>query len=270
MQSKNKRNIIVFWAVVLVAAVLSWYFLVYAPSSQNTGQNQIATTTPDQSSTGSPSASIKTDSSYVITQPQPQKTTLPEPSLDRPLPDTSKLDPRTVSVTEANMQTTIANLKANKNSFQDWVDLGFQRKTLGDYAGAALYWEYVSELYPQNSISFGDLGDLYTGFLPNIAKAEANYVIAIKNVPTAVDAYRNLFNLYISEKKNAEALALLQKGVKANSNTFDLQLLLARYYRDAGNTTLAKTYYDQAISIAQKLGNTSAVQAFQSEEAQVK
>src|SRR6185369_10209171 len=103
-------------------------------------------------------------------QPQPQKTTLPEPSLTRPLPDTSKLDSVTVSRTEADIQVRVTNLQKNKTSFQDWINLGFDRKVLGDYTGAAEDWEYVSALYPQNSISFGNLGDLYTSFIQNYAK----------------------------------------------------------------------------------------------------
>jgi predicted Zn-dependent protease len=273
MENKNKRtSIIIFWIVgVLIVAFFTWHFFVNKPvSNQNPVQNSTTASTTTNSiatTTTTTSSSNQTNvGGVVITQPQAQKTSLPEPSLSMSTIDTSKLDQNMVATAEVNMQVTVANLQKDKTSFHDWIDLGVERKTVGDYAGAALDWEYASALYPQNAVSFGNLGDLYTNFLHDNTKAEVNYKLGIQSTPTNVDLYRNLFNLYISEGKNTEAVALLKSGITATPKNYDLDLLLARYYSSHTDSASAKVYYDQAIVIAQSQGNTQMVQAFQTEE----
>ena len=222
----NRIYIGLFWTIVLIVVVLlKWFFL---PTYHNQTSYQIATTTPS-TDIPNPTDQKTSDQSLVITKPQAQKISVPAPSLDRPLPDTSTIDPATVSQIKASIEISIANLKKNQNSFQDWINLGFGRKTLGDYTGAALAWEYVSLLYPQNSLSFGNLGDLYENFLVNLAKAETEYQMAIQNSPQNIDYYRNLYTLYISEKKYTQAHAVLQNGLTKNPNSSDLKMMLDQY-----------------------------------------
>lgn len=263
----SKKNYIIGWGLIILAVIAFFGWRLVGQNqtaeTQNPNQNQTATTTQTSS------AELKTTldkSNIQIIQPVAKKVSTLAPELDRPIPDTSKLDPGTVLKIEASMQITIGNLRKNSNSFNDWINLGLDRKTLGDYTGARDAWEYISLLYPQNSISFGNLGDLYANFLKDLPKAEARYQTAIKNVPTNIDMYRNLFNIYISENKNTEAMVVLQDGIAKNPDSLDLYILLARYYRDAGNITSAKIYYNQAISIANKDGNTSVTDALRAEE----
>jgi tetratricopeptide (TPR) repeat protein len=195
---------------------------------------------------------------------------VPTPSLKRALPDTSKLDPLFVSSAEAKIKNVIKNIENNKKSFNDWIDLGLLRKSLGDYEGARQAWEYISILYPTNEVSFGNLGDLYANFLHDYAKAESAYQLGIKNNSKSVDFYRNLFNLYILENKNTQAVTLLQNGIAKNPSSYDFQILLARYYRDAGNIVTAKVYYDQAIAIVEQQGNASIANSLKAEETAMK
>jgi tetratricopeptide (TPR) repeat protein len=263
---KSKVGLTIVWLIILIIGLLAVY---HSNKNYNVTKEelQISTTTPSTTNIkNKPATEFIPGTSIEYTPTKPQKISTPAPSLDRALPDTSTLDKILVDTTVSRMKVTIANLNKDKTSFQDWIDLGFERKTLGDYVGASEAWEYDSLLYPQNQISFFDLGDLYTNFIKDFSKAEASYKTGIKNNPSVVDLYRNLYNLYVSEHKNNEALFLLQDGVKNTPDSFDLIILLARYYRDAGNTTLAKLNYDKAIVLAKKQNNTTVVTELQKEE----
>lgn len=266
----NKRKYIIGWGVILIVAIgfFGWRFISQKQTvEQVANQSETATTTGSTNSDGS--VTLPNGNKLVAVEPKPQKVNVPEPNLTRPFPDTSKIDQSFVTKYEGYIKTTIENLKKDATSFDDWINLGFERKQIGDYEGAREAWEYVSLLYPGNSISFGNLADLYTNFLKDYVKAEINYKTAIKNSPSNVNMYENLFGLYIFEKKNTEALNLLKDGIAKNPNTFGLQVLLAIYYRDAGNIALAKDYYDQAIIIAQKQGNAEMVRSLQYEKSKM-
>jgi tetratricopeptide (TPR) repeat protein len=222
MKSKN-RNLYIVLGVVVLLIIINFVWLHFSEKKINMSATQ-------QSATGGLSSEKATSAPISVTiSPVGQtKTSVAEPSLDRPLPDTAGIDPQFVATTEAEMQTTISDLQKNKNSFQDWINLGVERKSLGDYAGAALAWQYVSVLYPTNIVSFGNLGDLYTNFLKNYSEAEVDYLTEIKNAPADIDAYRNLSALYISEGKTGQAVSLLQSGIAQNPNSSDLKNMLAR------------------------------------------
>ncbi len=235
----------------------------------SSGTTSLATTTTTASASTTMSLPSTAHGTVQLILPKPQKVSVPEPVLNRPMPDTSHLDQTMVIQTEADIQTSVTNLEKNNTSYSDWIHLGDDRKLLGDYVGASQAWEYAGLLYPLNLISFNNLGDLYSNFLHDSAKAETEYQIAIKNDPTNPGSYHSLYNLYIQDKNNTAAVSLLKQGIQAIPGSFEFQVMLARYYRDAGNMTLAKQYYDQAISIAQKQQNTVVVTDLQSEEMQL-
>ncbi len=273
---QNNRNVLVgiTLLILIVAGVFLWKSRMGASHELNTLVDtigSISSTTPPSTTTitNSTSSGASTNGGVSIIPPKSGNISTPAPSLSRPLPDTSKIDQSLVVRMQAEIQIHTEKLKVDPTSFGDWIDLGLARKTLGDYAGAAEIWEYVSLLYPQNIISFANLGDLYTSFIQNYPKAEANYTAAIKNDSTNVDLYRNLFNLYHVQGKNTEAVAVLEKGIKAKKALPDLQIMLAHYYRDAGNTVQAKAYYDQAISVATAQGKTELAATLTAEKNQV-
>ena len=152
------------------------------------------------------------------------------PSLDKPLifPDGFTDDAKKV-VTEKTRRLT-ADLKNNPDNFSAWLDLAIYRKMIHDYQGAKEIWEYLNKAYPTQSISFGNLGDLYHYFLKDFPKAEVNFKQAIANSPNRIDLYRGLFELYkYSYKQNTSAAEdILLSGLKANPDNPDLQNLLAQ------------------------------------------
>ncbi len=108
-----------------------------------------------------------------------------------------------------------------------WIDLGSYRKQGGDYEGARQAWNYVSQIYPMNFISFGNLGDLYGYYLKNPALAEKNFLKAIENGPTQVYLYFQTAEFYRDIMKDkAKALAIAKRGLSKNPGNADLQKLV--------------------------------------------
>src|SRR3989344_1582590 len=131
-----------------------------------------------------------------------------------------------------------------------WMEVGLIRKGLCDYQGAADVWTYVGEIRPENSLSFANLGDLYTHFLVDYPKAEAAYLRAIENEKHDVNYFRNFFELYYyyTEKKHLAEKVLLD-GLNYNPNSQDLMTLLASYYRDNGNKEKAIEYFNKVLKL---------------------
>src|SRR5882724_8044757 len=151
-QKNNKAVYITVWIVVVVIAILAFGVWYISFRKQPTTQAVLPGSTTTESSTGGNVQVLPPG--IIITEPKPQKVSQPAPPLDRSTP-ASTVDAVVVANINAKMDVTVSNLKKNMTSFQDWIDLGFERKTLGDYSGARDDWEYDSLLYPGNLISFG-------------------------------------------------------------------------------------------------------------------
>ena len=166
--------------------------------------------------------------------------------------------------------TLSSRISVNTGDLKQWVNLGVIRKAAGDYEGARVVWEYVSAVSPSNPISFNNLGDLYANFLHNYPKAESNFLVAIKNKPNDTNPYISLFNIYSAIDKNkTSAEDILKKGIAANPKAVDMQVLLARYYKDNGRTAEAKAEYQSAMANAQAQGQTDLANQINEELAQM-
>lgn len=190
-----------------------------------------------------------------------------------PVPDfknavSCSLDATVCQQIQTKVAAAVEALSQKTNDFGAWINLGTLRKMVGDYKGAAEAWEYVSKIYPTQPTSFSNLGDLYMSYLHDNAKAETNYLTAIKNYPAGADAYRALAELYQSGFRGGSAAEdILKKGIKAAPQAIDLQVLLARYYTAAGRTADAAATYDAAIAAATAAGNTSLAASLEVEKA---
>ena len=140
---------------------------------------------------------------------------------------------------------------------------------LSDYEGASQAWGFAALLIPKNPTPFANLGYLYTVYLPDYPKAEANYRIAIANNPHDTNTINNFFELYKYHYKQGTSAAadVLKAGIAANPGALDLQVTLARYYRDNKQSAEAKTGYDTAIATAQTQGQTTLATQLQAEKA---
>ncbi|TSD04681.1 MAG: hypothetical protein Athens071412_676 [Parcubacteria group bacterium Athens0714_12] len=126
-------------------------------------------------------------------------------------------------------------LLIDPENFYAWIDLGMMKKTVNDYQGAEKAWLHLSEIRPQNSTSFWDLGDLYHNFLKDYPKAEWAYKQAIENSMGEfqnANYYRGLFELYYFQYKEKKDLAkpIIEEAIKNNPDNEDLKNLWKEYY----------------------------------------
>jgi Tfp pilus assembly protein PilF len=183
---------------------------------------------------------------------------VPVPDLDRPVTFTVQFSDSDQEKIKAQAAELSAALKKDANSLTNWLGLGVLRKAIGDYEGARQAWEYANAIRPKNYVSFSNLGDLYHYYLKDYPKAEENLKQAIKNEPSNIAAYRALADLYTQSytEKLSEVPNVLNLGLKSNPEHYDLLILMASYYKNAGDKVNAKLYYERALAAADKLGMT--------------
>ncbi len=151
---------------------------------------------------------------------------LVQPDYTKPVAYSSDITPTIRAELNQELATVQGEIKANPLNMGAWTDLGTIHKQGGDYANAALYWEYVTSVYQGASAPFYSLGDLYQNFLHNYPKAEADYLAAIKTDPQNVNAYASLYTMYhYTLKDDVKAAAILTQGLQANpGNNYLLSL----------------------------------------------
>jgi len=227
-EKKNTRIAVI--GLTIVVALVGWYIYTDTKTkSADSGAQSGETTKADETeNTGRADEQSSTEIDTSPTTIQFGGTNLP------PTPDLNRLvisqtitgDVRTILSTK--IASTSAALKKDSTLFELWIDLGLQRKMGGDYEGARLAWEYASALSPTNILSFINLGDLYGYYLHDNAKAEQNFLSAIKNAPSEVSTYFRTADFYKDVLKDvAKARAIVQKGIDANPSSQELKDLLA-------------------------------------------
>jgi tetratricopeptide (TPR) repeat protein len=118
-------------------------------------------------------------------------------------------------------------LKQDAGLFNQWVDLGLLRKSIGDYNGARDAWEYASALRPKNSLSFANLGVLYGYYLGDTKKSEENFLRSIKNNNKITNTYYQLADFYLEVLNNVEkAQNILEEGLSENPESRALEAAL--------------------------------------------
>lgn len=157
-------------------------------------------------------------------------------------------------------------LERDPDAFNSWYTAGLMKKFVCDYEGARDIWEHAGQLRPKNSISFGALGNLYGFFLNDKVKAEANYLKAIENeeafkelqrenkapaYTVNIQYYRDLHETYRAQgtDRGADAIGVLQRGLRVEPKSSDLMVLLASYYRDSGNLPEAIRWFEESLTI---------------------
>lgn len=222
-----------------------------------------------QTSSPVSSGGIQSTGDYTIKQIPIEKSTskAPVPNLNRPLSFSSDLSPEVKKILTDKINLLSNNLKKDNLQFNDWLDLGITRKTSGDYEGAREAWEYAAVLAPESYVPWNNLGDLYAHYLKNYPKAEENFKKAIALKQDYMDGYRSLYELYRYSYKEKANLApqILKDGLAKNPQSTDLMVLLAQYYKEAGDKTQSRSYYNQALNEFNKIGNTSMSALIQQE-----
>lgn len=240
------KNLIFTTFVIIAASAVSFFILrnlgfFKAETAQNQVQNGLAkNNTDEQTITLEPVPVLPADS---------LKSQMPD--LSRPVVVTSNIaDDLRVQFTQE-IKTLSTSLKEDFNHLDLWLQVGILRKFIGDYEGARQAWEFANLGWPQNAISFNNLGELYGFYLKDYPKSEKNYLKSIENDPKNIDAYKNLATIYQYSytERQAQIPLLLQRGIVNNPQNIDFMFMLARYYADNGNKVGAAAYYNNILQI---------------------
>lgn len=188
------------------------------------------------------------------------------PELDREFVFLDSFPEEARVIINNNITTLKANLEVDKDSFGDWLDLAMQYKIIEDYEGARDIWEFLNIAFPGNSISPNNLGDLYHYYLKDFPKSEQNFKKAIENSPNA-QSYIGLHELYKYSYKQETSMVtdILIEGIEKNPRNTDVIITLAAYYKEIGDSTNTKKYYEQAHDEAEKIGNIQLVELLNEE-----
>lgn len=178
---------------------------------------------------------------------------------------TSQSTATTTQANPADVQKILSSL-----DLKGMIDRARTLKAAGNYDGAIAVLNQAASVYPNDIIAYNNLGDLYMNFKKDYVKAELNYKKVIANDATQINAYRSLLQLYtIADYHYAPtptaAADIVAAGIRAVPKAYDLQLVLARYYRDAGKTAQARVQYQAAIDNAKAQGLTAAATDMQAE-----
>ena len=106
-------------------------------------------------------------------------------------------------------------------------------------------------LYPNNDLSFANLGNLYGFYLHDDIKAEINFRRAVANDPYQSGYYLSFADFYknVYTAKKSEAPRVLLEGMSKIKDV-TLVLALATYYRDEGDKANALKYYEEVLKMS--------------------
>lgn len=246
------------------------YFLVGSKGVSPTGTGEQGASASSTENMSSATLSVLPGSAGMTGNAKVELVKAPQaPSLASPKYSGDITEEQWTSIAAAFKKTQDAIAK-NVQDFKAWIQAGTLYKDAGDYAMAAKVWEYASVLAPTNIVSPLNLGDLYANYVKDYPKAEKNYLQEIANNQNSPLAYRALYELYTETSYKPSATAaedILRKGIAANPQATDLQVLLARYYAQSGRKEDAKMQYEAAIASADKQDNVTLVAQLKTEEA---
>lgn len=141
-------------------------------------------------------------------------------------------------------------ITTNYDTDLPWLMLGNYLKSLKDYDGTIEAWNFLATIRPKGYLAFHNLGSLYGFELRNYSKSEENFLKAIKNNASNIDAYSQLVAVYETYKPEKIEQFLLS-GIKSNpNNDASLKIMLGQYYAKAGNKTEAIKYLEEALKIS--------------------
>lgn len=193
------------------------------------------------------------------------------PALGLPVTNYKKIDNTAFELAKKNISILENDLKKNPDDEFKWVNLATFRKMVGDYQSSVTILTYVSKRWTIDHVPYINLADIYQYYLKDNKLAEKNLLKVIELKPDYSEAYINLYNLYkdsYTEKKD-QAISVLLKGLKSSPRSTDIMINAARYYKNSGDVSSAKKYYNMAINEAVVSGAKDLEQAFKSEVAEL-
>ncbi|MBI2023867.1 hypothetical protein HYT00_00505 [Candidatus Giovannonibacteria bacterium] len=201
---------IYIWAVIIAIAVLGGAYYIWKDIGKINKPGENISVGPTPTPTPTPSNQNKPS-------PTPSVVKKAVPALPFPVEIRAELSEDSKKMALTKIETITNKLRQDPSIDDLWVDLGLQRKFIGDFMGAKEAWEYASYLKPNYYVPYNNLGDLYTYNLNDYKKAEANYKMGIKVDDGAGILYQKLYELYrFKLKDDVRAKSILEEGITKN------------------------------------------------------
>ena len=161
-------------------------------------------------------------------------------------------------------------VKDNQQKMRDWLDNGlkhFQKAVelypqYGDahaQIGLSLFrrghpdpalqsYQTAIKYNPNDAKTYSNMGIIYFQ-KKDLKKAEEVYTKAVQLDPRYVDARRNLGSVYAQTQRFDQAIEQFKTAIQFEPDNATLYLYTGSAYRDKGDPTSAKPYFDKAYSL---------------------
>ncbi len=151
-----------------------------------------------------------------------------------------------------NLASLAERLEKDPLNHDDWLAVAYIKKLFSNYIGTRDAWEYAKIVKPDSAVPYFNLGGLYGYELKEPAKAEENYVSALRLDPYNLDYYVGLANFYADVLKNptASEATLLSALDKVPHTEVNLFTQIGSFYSNHKNYAKAVEYFEKALDAA--------------------
>ncbi len=212
--------------IIVIIFILIIGLFIQKISKKSDIVNTVDNSSASSTTTNIPGTNLSVEGrGYTITQVpinETKKPTIPDLNRDIKFGLNSGLNDEAKKIITEKILALQSSLKKDPTNIANWIQLGVDQKIAGDYDGAIISWKYASDV-SSDSISLGNLGQLYAYYLKDNAMAEVYYKKAISRSPTQAYLYVQLSDVYkLIFKDDAKALQILNDGLKQIPNDSSL------------------------------------------------
>lgn len=176
------RNFLITCGLLVLVFAAGYAYVTRQSAGTGPTSDTASTTTytlPDGTVISVPAGATITE----VTEPAPAAQGPQAPDYRKPIVYDASVSAEVRAAIEAQFAKNKEEIARDSRDFNAWMNLAILRKIAGDYRGAETIWLYATEVWPTNPVAFNNLGDLYTNFLKDPAKAKLYYDAAAKLRP---------------------------------------------------------------------------------------
>ena len=186
------------------------------------------------------------------------------PNVDRSINFGSTVPQEVRIMLEAQATPMRARLKEDPARADDWFNLAIIYHTAEDYKGAVEVWEFLTQVIPNSTTAYDNLGKTYHFALKEYPKAESYFKKSLTIDASDMNAYLGLFELYrYSYKVDTSAASDIMKNAIAQfPDRLDLVLTLGTYYAEKGDYATARVVLNGGLDKARDANDVNMIAEF--------
>lgn len=257
--TKGKITILILGGLIIIALLYALIFIP-TPSEIKTTETATTTATSTQAVDIGDGNLIEVPEGMTVT-PIPSEEAIAQPDLTRPVsvPDFFPEDAAKNVATK--IADAIVEVESDPTSFDAWLRLALLRQQIEDFEGTIEIYDYLNVVFPDNFITFLNLGNLYHLRIRDFEKAELNMRKSIEKNSTNPLAYISLHELYRDSYKRETTLAedILLEGLSVIEEELNLLIALGEYYERQDRVEDAIEVLERAKKEAEAQGDSTTV-----------